>query len=113
MENKETVAVLWGDDHYEDTLEEMIDCMINGEDLSKDEIVGMEVEFCENANVYSDEDYVKIQDVIYQEADLYDNDYFAEKRTEIMKLIESVKYYSPFQKYTITEEDYEEVIKYL
>lgn len=26
-----------------------------------------------------------------------------------MKLIESVKYYNPFQKYVITEEDYEEV----
>ena len=30
-----------------------------------------------------------------------------------MKLIESVKYYNPFQKYVITEEDYEEVVKNL
>ena len=30
-----------------------------------------------------------------------------------MKLIESVKYYNPFQKYVITEEDYEEAIKSL
>lgn len=30
-----------------------------------------------------------------------------------MKLIESVKYYKPFQKYVITEEDFEEVVKNL
>ena len=30
-----------------------------------------------------------------------------------MKLIESVKYYNPFQKYIITEEDYEEAVKSL
>ena len=36
---------------------------------------------------------------------------FGGKKEEIMKLIESVKYYNPFQKYVITEEDYEEAIK--
>lgn len=30
-----------------------------------------------------------------------------------MKLIESVKYYNPFQKYVNTEEDFEEAIKSL
>ena len=30
-----------------------------------------------------------------------------------MTVIESVKYYNPFQKYVITEEDYEEAIKNL
>ena len=34
-------------------------------------------------------------------------------KEEIMKLIESVKYYSPFQKYVITEEGFEEAIKSL
>jgi len=102
---KNIVAVLWGDDHYEDTLEEMIDYMIS-DGLTKEEIVGMEVEFCEEASVYADEDYYKIQDIVYSEADIYCDEYFQEKRREIMKLIESVKYHSPFKKYIITEKDY-------
>ena len=110
---KNIVKVLWGDDHYEDTLEEMIHYMIEYEELSKDEIVGKQVEFCEEANVYSDKDYVEIQNIIYGEEDIYIDDYFEKKREEIMKLIESVKYYNPFQKYVITEEDYEEAIKSL
>jgi hypothetical protein len=110
---KKIVSVLWGDDHYEDTLGEMIHYMIEYEELSKDEIVGIQVEFCEEANVYSDKDYVEIQNVIYGEDCIYVGDYFEKKREEIMKLIESVKYYSPFQKYVITEEDYEEAVKSL
>lgn len=110
MKQKEIIAYLWGDDHYEDSLEEMIEYM-EFCDLSKDEIVGIEIELCEKANVYLEEDYIKIQDIIYGESEIYDDDYFQNTRDEIMKLIESVKYYSPFKKYTITEEDYEEVIK--
>ena len=110
---KNIVKVLWGDDHYEDTLEETIHYMIEHEELYKDEIVGKQVEFCEEANVYSDKDYVEIQNIIYGEEDVYIGDYFEKKREEIMKLIESVKYYNPFQKYVITEEDYEEAIKSL
>lgn len=108
---KQIVSVLWGDDHYEDSLEEMLDYMIEEEELSKEEIVGIEVEFCENANVYSDNDYTKIQDIVYQEADVYISEYFEEKRDEIMKLIGSIKYHSPFQKYVITEEDFENAWK--
>ena len=48
-----------------------------------------------------------------REEDVYIGDYFEKKREEIMKLIESVKYYNPFQKYVITEEDFEEAIKSL
>ena len=110
---KKIVKVLWGDDHYEDTLEETIHYMIEHEELYKDEIVGKQVEFCEEANVYSDKDYVEIQNIIYGEEDIYIGDYFEKKREEIMTLIESVKYYNPFQKYVITEEDYEEAIKSL
>ena len=51
---KKIVKVLWGDDHYEDTLEETIHYMIEHEELYKDEIVGKQVEFCEEANVYGD-----------------------------------------------------------
>ena len=109
---KKIVKVLWGDDHYEDTLEEAIHYMIEHEELCKDGIVGKQVEFCEEANVYSDKDYIEIQNIIYGE-DIYVGDYFEKKREEIMTLIESVKYYSPFQKYVITEEDYEEVVKNL
>ena len=110
---KNIVKVLCGDDHYEDTLEEMIHYLIEYEELSKDEIIGKQVEFCEEANVYSDKGYVEIQNIIYGEEDIYIGDYFEKKREEIMKLIESVKYYNPFQKYVITEEDFEEVIKSL
>lgn len=111
MKEKQIVSVLWGDDHYEDSLEELIHYMSEYEQLTKEEIIGITVEFCEEVNVYPNEDYVKIQDIIYGEAELYSDDYYAEKREEIMKLVESEKYHSPFQKYTITEEDYEEVIK--
>ena len=63
-------------------------------------------------NVYSDKDYIEIQNIVYGE-DIYVGDYFEKKREEIMTLIESVKYYNPFQKYVITEEDFEEAIKSL
>ena len=110
---KNIVKVLWGDDHYEDTLEEMIHYMIEHEELYKDGIVGKQVEFCEEANVYSDKDYIEIQNIIYGEEDIYICNYIKKKKEEIMKLIESVKYYNPFQKYVITEEDYEEAVKSL
>ena len=67
---KKIVSVLGGDDHYEDTLEEMIHYMIEYEELFKDEIVGIQVEFCVEANVYSDKEDVEIQNIIYQEEDI-------------------------------------------
>lgn len=111
MKEKQIVSVLWGDDHYEDSIEEMIHYMSEYEELTKEEIVGITVEFCCEADVYSSADYCKIQDILYSEADIYVDRYFEEKRAEIMKLIESVKYHEPFQKYIITEEDYNDVIK--
>lgn len=100
-------AVLWND-YYEDSLYEMIDYLKEYEELTKEEIVGQEVEFCEKANVYDKNDYYKIQDIIYSESDIYCDEYFQEKRREIMELVESVKYHSPFKKYIITEEDYDD-----
>ena len=112
MKKQEIIAYLWGDDHYEDSLEEMIEYMISDE-VGKEYIIGMKIELCEEANVYSDDDYVKIQDILYEGIGQCEGDYFEREVVEILKKIEYVKYYSPFKKYTITEEDYEEVIKYM
>ena len=105
MENK-IIAVQWGD-HYEESLYEMIDYMRECEGLDEDEIVGIEVELCEEANVYSDKDYKAIQDIIYDECEIYDNTYFQEKREKIMELVDSVKYYNSVKKYIITKKDYD------
>lgn len=104
------VSILWGDDHYEDTIKEMIEYM-DSDGLGKQEIVGIEVELCEEANVYDEQDCQKIEDVIYGESEIYEGRYFEEKRVEIMKLIESIKYHSPFKKYIITEEDYNNTLE--
>ena len=77
MENK-IIAVQWGD-HYEESLYKMIDYMRECEGLDEDEIVGIQVEFCEEANVYSDKDYIEIQNIIYGE-DIYVGDYFEKKK---------------------------------
>lgn len=108
---KQIVSVLWGDDHYEDSLEEMLHYMIEEEELSKEEIVGIEVEFCENANVYSDKQVSKIEDILYGELTLYEGDYFEKEVEQIILKIKDIKYHSPFQKYIITEEDFENAWK--
>ena len=112
MERKIT-QVLWGDDHYEETLEEMIQYLIEYEELTKDEIVGMEVEFCEEANVYSDKQLFEIEDILFGELEFYEGDYFEKSVQEVLLKIKDIKYHSPFQKYIITSEDYEEVFKNL
>lgn len=60
---KDIVVVLWND-HYESSLYEMIDYLKECEELKKEEIIGMEVEFCEEASVYNDEDYYKMKEGI-------------------------------------------------
>ena len=50
MENK-IIAVQWGD-HYEESLYEMIDYMRECEGLDEDEIVGIVVELCEEAETF-------------------------------------------------------------
>lgn len=104
------VSILWGDDHFEDTIEEMIEYM-ESDGLSKEDIVGIEVELCEDANVYDKQDCQKIEDILYEGIGQCEGDYFEEKVIEIMKLVESVKYHSPFKKYIITEEDFENALK--
>jgi hypothetical protein len=112
MERK-IAQVLWGDDHYEETLEEMIHYMIEYEELTKDEIVGMEVEFCEEANVYSYKQLFEIEDILCGELEFYEGDYFEKAVGEVLSKIKDIKYHSPFQKYVITEDDFEEVVKKL
>lgn len=100
------VACLWNDDHYEDSLEEMIHYMIEYEELEKEDIISQVVEFCEEANVYSNKDYCAIQDILYSNLDQYEGEYFEKEVEAILKRVEGVKYYNPVQKYVITEEDY-------
>lgn len=113
MKEKQIVSVLWGDDHYEDSLEEMIHYMSEYEELTKEEIVGITVEFCCEADVYSSDDYIKIQNILFEGISNCEGDYFENEVIEILKKVENMKYYDPFQKYIITEEDYDDVIKTL
>jgi len=81
---------------------------LKGSDIDDEDIVGMDLEICEEANVYSNADYVKIQDILYSEADLYCDEYFDKAREEILNKVESVKYLNPIKKYIITKEDLED-----
>jgi len=77
-------------------------------DIDDEDILGMDLEICELKSVYSGDDYMKIQDILYSEADLYCDEYFQRARAEILNKVESVKYLNPIEKYIITKEDLED-----
>lgn len=97
-------------DYIDEDLSEIIQYMLDT-DMSVEDIVGTTLDVCEEANVYSDSDYVKIQDVIYGQADLYCDEQFQKQRTLIMNTIEAMKYYDSVGKYIVTLEDVQKIIE--
>jgi len=70
-------------DYTDEDILEVIQYMVD-DDLTMEDIIGKTLEVCEYTSVYSDSDYLKIQDIIYAEADIFDDDYFQRERQEIM-----------------------------
>jgi hypothetical protein len=92
-------------DYVDENILEVVQYMVD-DDLCMDDIIGKTLDICEKTNVYSDKDYLKVQEIIYSEADIFDDDYFQRERVEIMNKIESMKYFDTVGKYTITPEDW-------
>lgn len=92
-------------DYIDEDISEIIQYMFE-DDIPMEDIIGTTLDVGELTNIYSDKDYLKIQDIIYGEADLYCDEKFQRQRTEIMKMIEDMKYLEPVSKYVITEEDW-------
>lgn len=92
-------------DYIDEEISEIIQYMFE-DDIPMEDIIGTTLDVCEQANVYSDKDYLKIQDIIYSEADLYCDEYFQRQRELIMNTIQSMEYYDSVGKYVITVEDW-------
>jgi len=94
----------------DESLWEIIQYLVDSE-LAKDEIIGTELDICEPTKVYSDKEYCKIQNILYEGIELMEDTYFEDKIVEILKKIEAVEYLGCVDRYTITEQDWEDFNK--
>jgi hypothetical protein len=94
----------------DESLWEIIQYMVDN-DIEKEDIIGTVLEVCEETSVYSNVDYIKIQDILYAEIDIYEGEYFEREIAEILKKVENVKYLNPVSKYTIDETDWEDYLR--
>jgi hypothetical protein len=106
MKNEIVAYNLYESDHYEDSLEELIHWLINYEELEKEDIVGQIVELNIHKRVYTNSQITEIEDILYNGIEQCEGEYFEREVNEIISKIKEVKYYQCVEKYTITEEDY-------
>lgn len=109
MKNKQYYSYNDGET-TDESLWEIIQYMVDDE-IKKEDIIGTVLEVCEETSIYSDEDYIKIQNILYEGISLTVDDYFENEVEAILKRIENVKYLNPVSRYTIDEIDWEDYLR--